>query len=105
MSHACFLTPSEATGGVWCFGDFTLNTAGKIEAVDHLIEHEHLVQYFRRFLTFRLAAMQATQAFNEWLQSQTFAFVGENQMTPGERLDCTWDRGKLEIRGYRTPLW
>jgi hypothetical protein len=105
VAHATVLFPGPKTHGQWVFGNYFANAGGYLEVRETAISPAEFTAFVGRFFTFRFAFMGTFEAHREALRPLTFEFKAENQMRPGELLDCHFDRGRLSLMSKGTPVW
>lgn len=105
IAHSTFRFPGPETNGKWVFATYAESTPGFLTIVPHEYTNDEFQEICRRFFGYRLAFAAACDACRASYSDRKFDFHAENQMKPGEILDCTFDRGSVAVKCKGTPLW
>lgn len=105
IAHSTFRFPGPGTEDKWVFASYVESTPGFIKIEPHEYTNDAFQDICWRFFAYRLAFAAAYDECRESFDERSFTFQAENQMRPGELLDCKFDRGSVAVTCKGTPLW
>ena len=105
IAHSTFRFPGPETNNKWVFASYAESKPDFIKIEPHEYTNDEFQQICRRFFAYRLAFAAAYDECRASFGKRSFTFQAENQIKPGELLDCTFDRGSVAVTPKGTPLW
>ncbi len=104
-AHATFLLPTPATGHRWIFGNYMANSAGDLQIAENAVDDSDFQAFVRQFFEVRFAFLDAFTNHRTALDNMSFDFAAENQMKPGEILQCHFESNAVSVKFKGTPFW
>lgn len=105
IAHSTFRFPGPETNDQWVFASYAESEPGFIKIEPHEYTNDEFQQICQRFFAYRFAFAAVYNECRASFGERSFTFQAENQMKPGELLDCTFDRASVAVKCKGTPLW